>query len=64
MSECVEGNRGVRLTALDRCDRCSARALIATMSQSGSLLLWCTHHYQEYAEALSDAGAVIVTDAR
>jgi hypothetical protein len=64
MSECAEQNRGLKLTALDRCDRCSARAAVATMSASGSVLLWCTHHYTEYSGALVQAGAVIVTDDR
>ncbi len=34
------------------------------MSRNGSLLLWCTHHYQAHAQALAEAGAVIVTDER
>jgi len=64
MAECGQASRGMRLTALDRCDRCSARATVATMSSRGSLLMWCAHHYQDHADALSAAGAVIVTDDR
>jgi hypothetical protein len=32
------------LIATDRCDRCSARATVAYELESGSELMFCTHH--------------------
>lgn len=32
------------LTALDRCDRCSARALVLLIGKTGELM-FCGHHY-------------------
>lgn len=40
------------LTAADRCDRCRAEAHVSTIV-NGTMLLWCLHHYNRYARALS-----------
>jgi hypothetical protein len=64
MTGCVERNRGIKLTPSDRCDRCGARAQVATSTGSASILLWCAHHYQQNAQALLAAGAAIVIDQR
>ena len=40
------------LTALDRCDRCSAQALVRAVLEHGDLL-FCGHHGRQHAEALS-----------
>ncbi len=37
------------LNALDRCDRCSARAYVLVMGDSGELL-FCSHHYNKIVE--------------
>jgi hypothetical protein len=34
------------LTALDRCDRCSARAYVLVQGSTGELL-FCSHHYNK-----------------
>jgi hypothetical protein len=34
------------LTALDRCDRCSARAYVLVQGGTGELL-FCSHHYNK-----------------
>lgn len=52
------------LTASDRCDRCSARAVVATVMQSGGTLLWCGHHYGLNETALRAGSAVVVRDER
>ena len=40
-----------RLTALDRCDACGARAYIAA-EVGGSELLYCAHHGRKFEEKL------------
>ncbi|MCW2540458.1 MAG: hypothetical protein JWN95_2183 [Frankiales bacterium] len=52
------------LDASDRCDRCSARAVVETAMHGGSSLVWCGHHYGQFADALSGMGAVILIDQR
>lgn len=42
-----------RLNATHRCDRCSAPAYVEALMQSGSKLLFCSHHYKAHAEALA-----------
>lgn len=41
------------LTSLDRCDRCGARALVATEHRSAELL-WCGHHYAAHRQVLGE----------
>jgi hypothetical protein len=41
------------LTAVDRCDRCGARAYVRVLLPSGRELLFCTHHNRQYASALT-----------
>jgi hypothetical protein len=52
------------LTAADRCDRCPARAVVATVMPSGGTLLWCAHHYAVNEAALRAGAAVVVRDER
>ncbi len=52
------------LTAENRCDRCSARAVVMTVMFGGSSLLWCGHHYDKYEQALNANGATVVVDER
>lgn len=40
------------LSAVDRCTRCGAQALVLTVHDHGELL-WCSHHYQEHEAALA-----------
>ena len=40
------------LTALDRCDRCGAQALVRAVLPAGELL-FCGHHARKHAEALA-----------
>jgi hypothetical protein len=61
----VEIDRRPReLVAEDRCDRCSARALVETVMLGGGALLWCGHHYGLYQDSLNSLGAQIVADIR
>ena len=39
------------LTAQDRCDSCRAQAFVETVVK-GTALLWCGHHWVEYADNL------------
>jgi hypothetical protein len=47
------------LTALDRCDGCSAAAAVRLRMPSGLDLLMCKHHHRKNASALSTQGAEI-----
>ena len=40
------------LTALDRCDRCSAQAWVKASGVNGELL-FCSHHYNKHKDELS-----------
>lgn len=49
------------LTALDRCDRCMAQAVISLDSLDWmSTLLMCWHHYQEHRGELTRLGVFVV----
>jgi hypothetical protein len=51
------------LTAADRCDRCSARALVEIALLQGGSLLWCGYHFgfiEDRATALREAGDVVL----
>jgi hypothetical protein len=42
------------LTAVDRCDRCGARAYVRVLLPSRLELLFCAHHSRQYASALAE----------
>lgn len=51
------------LTALDRCDRCMAQAVITLDSPNWlTSLLMCAHHYNEHRAELTRLGVVVVGD--
>ena len=54
----------VPLTGQDRCDRCSARAVVQTVMRGGGFLLWCGHHFGRNEAALGSSGATVVSDER
>jgi hypothetical protein len=41
------------LTAVDRCDRCGARAYVRVLLPSRLDLLFCAHHNRQYASELT-----------
>ena len=41
------------LTAMDRCDRCGARAYVRVLLPNLLELLFCAHHNRQYASALT-----------
>jgi hypothetical protein len=45
------------LTRLDRCDRCSAAAMVTVTLPSGGELLFCGHHVKKHAARLLEIGA-------
>lgn len=45
------------LTALDRCDRCGARAVVRATLASGGELLFCGHHARKYEAKLTELAA-------
>jgi hypothetical protein len=47
------------ITAVDRCDRCGARAYIRVTLPGGGELLFCAHHGRAHASALRARDAVI-----
>jgi hypothetical protein len=48
------------LTALDRCDRCGAQALVRAVLPSGDLL-FCGHHARKHSEALARVAVSVDT---
>jgi hypothetical protein len=51
------------LTALDRCDRCGARAVVHVEHSSWDHhLLFCGHHFNAHEEALSALEAFVVDE--
>jgi hypothetical protein len=60
----VDQRSDYAMTAADRCDRCSARAVVATVIRSSGTLLWCAHHYAVNQAALQAGAAVVVRDDR
>lgn len=48
------------LTALDRCDRCGAQAVVRATLESGDLL-FCGHHARQYGEALARVAVTVDT---
>ena len=46
------------LTRADRCDRCSARALVRAVLPAGELL-FCGHHARAHEERLVELGAIL-----
>jgi hypothetical protein len=47
------------LTALDRCDRCGARAYVRVLLPSGLELMFCAHHSRQHASALAEIAVEI-----
>lgn len=45
------------LTRLDRCDRCSAAALVKATLPTGGELQFCGHHARKHASRLLEIGA-------
>ena len=52
------------LTVADRCDRCSALALVETALPHGGSLLWCGNHFGFFEDGLTAVGATILVDER
>ena len=50
------------LSKTDRCDRCTARALIRA-HKAGAELLFCGHHGSKHFEALTDQGFMYQDDS-
>jgi hypothetical protein len=46
------------LTSADRCDRCSARALVRALLPAGELL-FCGHHARAHEQRLVEIGATL-----
>jgi hypothetical protein len=56
-SEKADGALAGTLTAIDRCDRCGARAYVRVLLPSCLELLFCAHHNRQYAPALTKIAA-------
>ena len=51
------------LTALDRCDRCMAQAVVQADSLNWmTTLLFCVHHFREHQAELTRLGVLIMDD--
>ena len=58
-----EGGTGP-MSALDRCDRCGARAYVRVLLRRRQELLFCAHHYRQHAAALARLAVDIQDDTR
>jgi hypothetical protein len=47
------------LTAVDRCDRCGARAYVRVLLPNYAELLFCAHHNRQHASALKRIAVAI-----
>jgi hypothetical protein len=47
------------LTALDRCDRCSAQAYLRVELAGGGELLFCAHHGREHGDKLREIAVAV-----
>lgn len=62
MSETIEAiEPNYILTALDRCDKCSAQALVLVKLITGTLQ-WCGHHYNKYEQNLAPLAYEIIDE--
>ena len=52
-SETADGGLSGAFTAMDRCDRCGARASVRAVLPSGLELLFCAHHNRQHSSALT-----------
>jgi hypothetical protein len=52
------------LAAVDRCDRCGARAYVRVLLPSRRDLLFCVHHHREHAGALAEIAVEIQDETR
>lgn len=51
------------MTKSDRCDRCSAEALVL-LGKRETQLMFCGHHYTEHSEALDFTHWTVIEDNR
>ena len=58
-SEKANGALAGTLSAVDRCDRCGARAYVRVLLPNALELLFCAHHNRQYAAALKKIAAEI-----
>lgn len=49
----------MRLTAMDRCDRCGAQAYVRVELASTADLLFCGHHAKQYEDKLLEIAVAI-----
>ena len=44
----------------DRCDRCGAEARVRVLFAGENILDFCGHDYRELADALAEAGGIVI----
>ena len=49
-----------RLTKADRCDRCSAAAVLVMRIGDAGELMFCGHHFSQHCGKLKEVGAVVI----
>jgi hypothetical protein len=64
MTSALDKKTARTLNAADRCDRCSAAAVVETVMRQGGSLLWCGHHFGFFEAGLAAFGATILVDER
>lgn len=61
VDEVIDDTPMIALNALDRCDRCNARA-VTEATKEDLTLLFCYHHKQIHTNALVDKDWTVVDD--
>lgn len=52
----------LRLSAVDRCDRCGAQAYVQVELDAGGELLFCAHHARQHVDKLREVALLIHDD--
>ena len=52
----------LRLSAVDRCDRCGAQAYVQVELDAGGELLFCAHQARQHADKLREVALLIHDD--
>ena len=61
MTKEEQGLAAPSLTALDRCDKCGAQAMVKVDGLAGSLY-FCGHHYNKHEDALKSFAFSIIDE--
>lgn len=59
MTQTALDKKTLSLSALDRCDKCNARALTYAWNMNGQELMFCGHHGRKFEAGLESQGFIV-----